>query len=134
MSASAELQKLIYDRLVADTGVHALVADRIYDRAPLEADFPCITFGPSDVVPLDDECIDGREETIQIDCWARDQGRLRPCREIADAVKAALHDYSADMGVNALCFMRVRTVRVFEDGDGITAHGVVSVTATVEET
>lgn len=133
MSASAELQKFIYDVLVADAGVGAIVGDRIYDHPPEDATFPFLSFGASDYVITDDECIVGREETLQVDCWTRDQGRKRPCRELVDAVKAALHEADGVFTTNALVEIRVTAARVFDDPDGLTAHGVVTVTAMVEE-
>ena len=133
MSPSRELQTLILDTLVADAAVGALVGDRIYDRMPSDGDYPCITFGPSDFVPDDFECITGRLETVQLDCWARSQGRLWPAREIADAVKAALHEADLALTVNALIRIEVTGVRVMGDPDGVTAHGVVTVSASIEE-
>lgn len=133
VSASIDLQTLIFERLVADAGVHALVGDRIFDGMPSDSDYPCITFGPSDYSPDDMECISGRDETIQLDCWAVDHGRKRPAKVIADAVKAALHGYEADAGDSALVNLLVEAVRVILDADGITAHGIVTVTASLEE-
>ena len=133
MSPSIDLQTLIYSCLVADPRVHALVGNRIYDRMPADVDYPCVTFGPSDYSPEDMEGIKGRYETQQIDCWAMNHGRLRPAKEIADAVKTALHEYEADAGDSALITMNVDAVRVMRDADGITAHGIVTVTANLEE-
>lgn len=133
MSASADLQKVIYQRLVADPAIHALVEDRIYDGAPSDVVYPCITFGPSDVVPGDYDCITGREEVLQIDCWTRDQGRKWRCRRLADAVRTSLDEYSTDMGTHALVGLSVRSIRVMDEPDGIGAHGIVSVQALVEE-
>lgn len=133
MSVSAELQKLIYDTLVADAAVGALVGDRIYDGSPSDRTFPCITFGPSDSVPDDMECINARTESIQLDVWSRDQGRLRPCREIMDAVRDALHLANLSMAVNTLVLIRVDGMRLFMDADGVTAHGVITVEADVEQ-
>lgn len=133
MSVSVELQTLIYDALVADAGVGALIGDRIFDGRPEAAQFPCVTFGPSDHVEDDSECIAGRVETVQLDCWSRDQGRMRPCKVLADAVKRALHGANLSMAINALVQIRVDGVRVFMDSDGVTAHGVVTVAADIEE-
>jgi len=133
VSTSQALRKLIFDRLVADTGVHAQVADRIYDNRPNAANFPCITFGRSDVVEDDAECITGRVETIQIDCWARDNARLHVVFPIVDAVKRALHLYHAEPAHGALVEMRVSSFPSFMDPDGLTAHGVVTVQAIMEE-
>lgn len=133
MSASNEVQALIYQRLVADTGVHGLVADRVYDRPPETRVFPYVSFGPSDLVEDDAQCIIGRIETIQIDCWSRYQGGFREVKTLADAVKNALHHYAGEMGVNALVEMQVVAMRFFRDPDGLTSHGVVTVQAVVEE-
>jgi len=132
-SPSIELQKMIYDRLIADPDVSQFVADRVYDGPPPGAEFPYVSFGPSDFTPDDAECIVGREETIQLDVWSNDSGRLNPCKEIADTVKASLHEFAGALTVHALVSLRVTSVRVFLDPDGITAHGVLTVTALVEE-
>jgi hypothetical protein len=133
VSASFELQELIYDTLVADAGVGALVGDRIYDAMPSDGTYPCLTFGPSSFVPDDVTCITGRVESVQIDCWSQDQGRLNPCKKIVDAVKGALHEADLSLTSNALVRIRVDLVRVFLDADRVTAHGVVQIEAEIEE-
>lgn len=133
MSASAELQKAVYDRLAADAGVAAIVGTRIYDNVPADAATPYLSFGPSDYAPEDAECVTGRRETLQVDCWTRDQGRLRPARELADAVKTALHDAPLALANAALVEIEVTLVRVLQDPDGITGHGVIQATALIEE-
>ena len=135
MSASAELQDLIVATLKADPAVAAIVAGRVYDIAPPQnaRAFPDITLGPNDYVPEDMDCIIGREETFQIDCWTKEHGRLRACRALVDAVKDALHLPDLSLSENALVLMRVELARVIRDPDGITAHGIVQVTASIEE-
>ncbi len=133
MSVSTEFQKMVFDRLVADPAVHAFVADRVYDGPPVNAVLPYVSFGPSDYSPDDAQCIVAREETLQIDIWANDGRKVWKCREITDAVKKSLHEFAGAMTVHALVSMRVTFVRVFLDPDGITAHGVVVVTAMIEE-
>lgn len=133
MSASLSLQDAILAALKNDAEVQALVGARIWDRAPDKAAFPHITFGPSDIVPEDYECISARVETVQIDIWSRDQGKKWPCKRIVDAVKGALHRHTADLGDHALASLRVTLARVVDDPDGITVHGIVTCEATVEE-
>jgi hypothetical protein len=132
-SPSEELQKAIYDALLADAAVSALVADRVYDGAPESPEMPYITFGPSDHYEHDAQCITARVETLQLDCWARDGGRLRPAKALADAVKSALHDADLSLDSHALVRIQAGSVRTFLDRDGETAHGVVSIEAAVEE-
>lgn len=135
MQPGEALQKLIFERLTADAGVVALVGDRVYDNppAPKLRVFPDITFGPSDAIEDDAECISGRVETIQIDCWARVNGKLGPVKPIMDAVRSALHLYDGNMTGAALVEMRVTFMRAIKDPDGLTAHGVVTVQAIIEE-
>ena len=133
MSPSVDLHKLIFDRLIADAGVHAIVGDRIYENPPEGATFPYVSFGPSDVIEDDAECITGRVETIQIDCWARQDAQISPVKALNDAVKTALHLFAGEMTTHALVEMRVGAMRAFMDPDGLTAHGVVTVQAMVEE-
>jgi hypothetical protein len=133
MSVSRELQKAIFDALVADAGVGALVGDRIYDGMPSDGQYPCISFGPSDNVPEDLECVAASTEAVQLDVWSRDQGRLGPCKDIVGAVKTALHLADITLTQHALIRIRTDSIRVFRDADGITAHGVVTVEADLEE-
>jgi hypothetical protein len=133
MSVSVSFQDLVLACLLANEAVTDIVGDRIVDGDDENLEFPNITFGTSDFFPDDADCIRGREETLQIDCWTRDAGKKWPCRKLVDAVKNALHDAEGDLTEGALVLMRVDLARVFSDPDGITTHGVVQVTAVIEE-
>lgn len=135
MSASEEARQLIEETLRATAAVSAIVGSRVYETAPPERarTYPDITFGPSDYVPENLECIEARDETFQLDCWTREHGRLGTCRALTDAVKTALHNAELSLATNALILMQVEQVRVLRDPDGITGHGVVQVTLSVEE-
>lgn len=134
MSASAALQKLIYDTLKADVAVMALV-NGVYDSVPSDAwgeRNAYISFGTIDVVEDDAECITGGSFAMNIDCWSRQVGSVH-CKRIVDAVKAALHNLDAELPNHGLVQMRVTLRRVFADPDGKTMHGVVTVEADIEE-
>lgn len=133
MNISRGLQAAIFDALVADAGVGALVEDRIYDGAPSDRQYPCITFGPTSSFNDDLTCVDARTETVQLDVWSRDQGRMGPCKDICDAIKAALHLAELSLTQHALIRIRIDGIRVLRDSDGVTAHGVVTVEADLEE-
>jgi hypothetical protein len=133
MSVSVAFQDMVLSLLAASAEVTAMVGNRIVDGNAANLAYPNITLGPSDYFSDDASCAPSREETLQIDCWTRDGGKKWPCRKLVDAVKDALHDKEGVMAVGALVLMRVDLVRVFGDPDGITAHGVVQVTAVIEE-
>lgn len=134
MSVSADLQKLIYDTLKANTAVMALVTN-VYDSVPASpwgTKEAYISFGPTDVVEDDAECITAGTHSVQIDCWSRKVGSVH-CKKSVDAVKAALHNRDLSMNSYGLVQMRVTMRRVFADPDGLTKHGVVMVDADIEE-
>ncbi len=133
MSRSRGFQAALVAWLKADAGVASLVADRVYDMPTSAPVYPHVAIGPSDTVPEDDELIDGVAETVQLDVWSRDQGRVGPCKAIVDAVYEALHEAPLDLPDPwALQEVRVVLARVMLDPDGVTAHGVVQVTGRIE--
>lgn len=131
-SPSAELQTAVYEALIANETVSSLAVNGVFDGQRPTEFAACVTFGPSDYTTDDLNCITARIESLQIDCWTR-AARLRPARELADAVKSALHLAELSLTANALAILRVTAVRTFMDRDGITAHGVVTLEAVIEE-
>jgi hypothetical protein len=136
MSIQAEVQKLIYDALKADTGVMTLV-DGVYDEVPSNpfgAKQAYISIGASYSVTDDADCISGAEIVFQLDAWSRTQGKVG-CRRIVDAVKGALHARrDLELTENALVEIEVRiSGPVSTDPDGLTKHGIVEVTVIAEE-
>lgn len=133
MSVSEAVQKLIKDRLKSESSVSALVGGRVYDRPPKDASMPYISFGPSDSVLVEGGCTLLTDETIQIDVWSNDQPGKLETKRICDAVRRAVHEFDGELEVGALIDLRVVGVRVFEDQDPSVTHGVVTVTAQVED-
>lgn len=141
MTASLSLQTLIYETLRDDLAVKALVVGRVYDRVPAPngviapSTYPYISFGPSDYVPDDADCIVGGTHTMQIDAWSRAVG-YPECKNICDAVKRALHKRPLNFGAaspDAVVDINVESVRTIRDSDGITSHGIITISAMVEE-
>lgn len=134
MSASAELQKLIFDTLKANAAVMA-IANGVYDRVPSSpygTRTAYISFGPSDVVDDGADCIDAGIYTFQVDAWSIAVGQVE-CKRLVDAIKDALHERELSLTENALAEIRVDFRRILKDPDGLTTHGVVTVTAFIEE-
>lgn len=132
MSVLAELQKLIVERLTQDAGVSAMVARRVFDRVPPNAATPYIAFGAHDYVPADADCVAAGEHTLMLDVWSEAVGRVE-AKRIVDAVRRALHGFSADMGDFGLAGINVDFADVLADPDGLTSHGRIQVRALIEE-
>ena len=118
--------------LKAAGAVAALVDGRIHDRVPANTVMPYLSFGPSQIVTDDADCIDGHEVFLQLDIWSREPGTVQAAH-IGDAVRTALH--RRDMQAAGLRFQtEIRFVNFFRDGDGLTSHGVLSIRAFVDIT
>lgn len=130
-SPDLELQGAIVTKLKADPVLAALVGPRVYDTIPENPTFPYVNYAGSDETEDDADCIDGSSISIQIDAWSRTKG-YPECKQIADAVRNALHDADLPLAVNAFVMIEHRQIRVFRDSDGLTSHGVIEFQAFVE--
>lgn len=125
MSLSNAIQKAIFEALTGAASVAAMIGGRVIDGSPESIDFPNITFGPSDFLPDDYECIPGRVETLQLDVWSRAQDGKREAKAICDAVVAVLHEQPLTLESGRAVRVSLELARVFADPDGLTTHGVL---------
>src|SRR4029453_5226399 len=88
---SLELQAAIVGRLKGDSGVQAVVAQRVYDEVPPNPTFPYISVGDNPVLPHKAHWCDGTEVFWQLDGWARDP-HFPTAKQISKAVIAAMDD------------------------------------------
>jgi hypothetical protein len=134
MGPSIELQKLLYDTLRANAAIMAVVGG-VYDRVPTSpygAKNAYISFGPSDIVDDSADCVTSGVHSFQLDVWSKAVGQVE-AKTIVDLIYRTLHEQELAMTDNALAEIRVDFRRVFTDSDGLTTHGVASVTASIEE-
>lgn len=130
----ADLQKLLYSTLSGTTEIMAQCGG-VFDNVPSDpwkGKTAYISFGPSDVVDDGADCITSGVHTFQVDVWSKAVGKLQ-ARRIVDMIYKALHEQVLALSENALAEIRVDFRRVLMDPDGVTSHGVVMVTATIEE-
>jgi len=133
MSFSAALQKLIFETLSSDGLLAYVVGTRIYDRPEPNAEFPFITFGPTSILLIQDDCLTSRTETFQIDIWSTDQSGKIEAKQICDLVIAALNGLEAQMEEGFATDLRVVLAQVMDDPDGKTTHGIVQIEALIDE-
>lgn len=130
-SATLELQGAIVTRLKAVAAVTALIGQRVYDAVPASPTFPYVSFGPSDEIKDDAECIRANEVTMQLDGWSRAVGFPEVRRVVAEVVEA-LDGEELALTDNALLLLEHRTTRFFRDPDGLTSHAAIEFRAIVE--
>ena len=112
-----------------DASVPAL-AGRVYDKAPDGVGVPYCTLGPSDFSDRSPTCLGLLPYAIQIDLWDRDSSKGRMEDLVGDVI-AALVGWSP-APVIAAHPLELELVRIMDDPDGETVHGVVQVSALVE--
>lgn len=136
-----DLLRAVRAALLADNAIAQAVGARVFDRVPEQQDdslnvaTPYISFGPTDEVPADADCIDGVEITIQIDVWSAGDDLAyssAECRTISERVRRVLHDAELTLESNALVSLSFALKRILRDPDGVTHHGVLQFTAIVE--
>lgn len=90
MTAALALQKFIYETLVADPALTALIgAGRVFDDPPARIDPPYLVVGPWTVAELGSSTEAGEEHSIDLVLWSSAHGRLQ-VTQAAGAVRTAL--------------------------------------------
>lgn len=133
MSMSNAFQLAVISALQANPELNALTGGEISQNALLEYAYPYISLGPSSFIPDNSDCITGREETIQVDCWDEDGGSLARAKQMVDLAYATLHE--ADLTLAdpyAASDVNVVLTRCFLGPDNTTARGILQVTAALE--
>lgn len=106
-----QLQKAIVERLSTDPAILAITgASRIFDRRIARAEPPYLVFGEAvarDFSTGDDDGA-GTEHRFEIEAWTKQNGRKQAV-ELADAVRAALHD--ADLTLEDAILINLRHER-----------------------
>lgn len=131
MDPTLDLQGAIYRHL--SEGSPVLLSVPIYDRVPQSAKPPYVSFGPSDALSDDADCITTLETTIQLDCWSTEPG-FPEVRRISDEVRRALHNADLSLTYNALVLLQHRQTRYIRSSDGLTSHAAMTFEATIEQT
>lgn len=125
MRAGRILRQIVIARL-RDQIPGVPVVDKPTQKTPL----PYIVLGPSYWVSADAECIEAREVTLQIDAYdeATNKGRLE---DLTDDIATALRGWSDEVALT-MHPLEIEAVRVTDDPDGASVHGMVTVRAMVE--
>lgn len=126
MRAGRIFRQVVRSRILSQ--VPALTG--VFDKATEGSAFPYASLGPSYWTSDDAECIEAREVTLQIDVWhsASNKGVLE---DLTDDVCTALRGY-ADTVALTMHPIDISLVRVMDDPDGVSIHGVIQIEAMVE--
>ncbi|WP_313350179.1 DUF3168 domain-containing protein [Paracoccus sp. (in: a-proteobacteria)] len=125
MRAGRVLRQIVITRLGSQIpGVP--VVDKPTEKTPM----PYIFLGPSYWADASVECIEAREVTLQIDCYDTRTSK-GAVEDLVDDISSVLNDWANEAALT-MHPMPVTLVRVMDDPDGKSVHGVVQVEAMVE--
>jgi hypothetical protein len=132
-----ELQSAVVTRLRAYADLTPLIGSRIYDLVPaangtITAQFPYISFGSSQEVPEDADCLEASTFYIDLNVWSRDPGFMQ-ARQITRAVKSALTDDALALTDNALVYFEFDGRRDIRAPDGLTTQIVLTFRAGIDQ-
>jgi len=116
MTAAPALQKFIYEMLVADPALTALIgAGRVFDDPPADLDPPYLVLGHWTVADLGSSMEAGEEHSIDLVLWSSAHGRLQ-VTQAAAAVRAALAGVAGSLNpAHTLAMLQFASSRVERD-------------------
>lgn len=127
----AAFQKALVARLRSSV---TEVGQRVFDRIPDGAAFPYVAIGSIEVTDAEAECVDAATVTATIHVWSQAVGAVE-CRRISAAVRAALRGWTPSLAADGFDAGPVRHEQTMDmmDGDGLSTHGVVTVSVNVDK-
>jgi hypothetical protein len=119
-----DLQKAIYEKLIANSGLMAQVSG-IYDNVPQETSYPFISFGRNYSKKYDVLGKNGLEQKLDIEIWSREGGKKQSAY-IMESVYSLLHNAEIVIAGHNLISMEVISTSINLESDGCTYHGIIS--------
>ena len=128
---SFDVQSAIFTILNNDSTLDGIIGnDKIFDNVPISTTYPYVVIGDFGVVNIGTKTLDGNEYNIDIDIWSQYRGK----KEISDAMERIynlLHDSSYAVTGASMIISQVKNVITLVENDGITRHGVLSLSVIV---
>ena len=124
-AASAALRAAIYEALIADSALTALLGGpNVYDEPPRLASFPYVTLGETRVSDFSAGGESSLEHQLTLHAWSR-QGGHREAHLITGALLQALDDAPLTLAGHHLVNLRFSLADVRRESDGRTYHAIV---------
>lgn len=125
------LQKALYEALVADSNLTALIGDRVYEGVTGDSQFPYIVLGES--VEIDDsvQCQDASEIFVDIHVWTKETG-YEQNKRISNLVRRIIHNQELTLDEERCVDIQHRITRTFPDEEIVVKHGIVTFRALCE--
>ena len=128
---SFDLQTILFSTLNGDSTLDGIVGDnKIFDNVPEDTAYPYVVIGNINAINRGTKTLDGNEYNVDIDVWSTYRGK----KEISDTMERIyelLHEASYSVSGADMVVSQVTNTITLVENDGITRHGVLSLSVIV---
>ena len=128
---SFDLQTILYSTLNGDSTLDGIVGNnKIFDNVPQDTTYPYVVLGNITALNRGTKTLDGNDYVLDIDVWSTYRGK----KEISDAMERIyelLHDTTYSVSGADMVVSQVRNTITLVENNGITRHGVLSLSVIV---
>ena len=131
---SFDLQTIIYTTLDGDSTLDGIVGNnKIFDNVPQDTDYPYVVIGNESAANIGTKSLDGNNYNIDIEVWSQYRGK-KQIKEAMERIYNLFNNGSYSVSGADMVVSQVRNVVTLVESDGITRHGVISLSVIVYDT
>lgn len=128
---SFDVQSALYSRLNGDSTLDGIIGDnKIFDNVPQDTSYPYVVLGNFNIANRGTKTLDGNEYFLDIDVWSTYRGK-KEISEAMERIYELLHDATYSVSGADMVISQVRNVITLVENDGITRHGVLTLSVIV---
>ena len=128
---SFDLQTILFSTLNGDSTLDGIVGNnKIFDNVPQDTAYPYVVIGNINAINRGTKSLDGNEYIVDIDVWSTYRGK----KEISDTMERIyelLHEASYSVSGADMVVSQVTNTITLVENNGITRHGVLSLSVIV---
>ena len=128
---SFDLQTILYSTLNGDSTLDGIVGNnKIFDNVPQDTTYPYVVLGNITALNRGTKTLDGNEYVLDIDVWSTYRGK-KEISEAMERIYELLHDTTYSVSGADMVVSQVRNTITLVENDGITRHGVLTLSVIV---
>ena len=128
---SFDLQTILYSTLNGDSTLDGIVGNnKIFDNVPQDTSYPYVAIGDITAINRGTKTLDGNEYVLDIDVWSTYRGK-KEISEAMERIYELLHEATYSVSGANMVVSQVRNTVTIVENDGITRHGVLTLSVIV---
>ena len=128
---SFDLQTILNSTLNGDSTLDGIVGNnKIFDNVPQDTTYPYVVLGNITALNRGTKTLDGNDYVLDIDVWSTYRGK-KEISEAMERIYELLHDTTYSVSGADMVVSQVRNTITLVENDGITRHGVLTLSVIV---